>query len=126
MDTFIDSWELPFQDRPEKYPGKLKWTIISKRNCSLVDSSQYGKNKSLSLTTRQICAGNAAKSNKDACVGDSGGPMACMNKGGVELVGIVSFGPGCGGIENTPGVYTKVASYLDWLKPKMVTMLCTS
>ena len=28
------------------------------------------------------------------------------------LVGITSFGHGCG---NTPGVYTEVADYIDWI-----------
>ena len=107
---------------PSKFPGNLKWTNISKRKCSSVASSKLGKKDNLTLTTKQICAGNSANSNKDACQLDSGGPMACMSNGVVELVGIVSYGIGCGGTDNIPGVYTRVASYLNWIKPKMVTI----
>ena len=31
------------------------------------------------------------------------------------LVGIVSRGKGCG-LKNRPGIYTRVESYLDWIK----------
>lgn len=49
----------------------------------------------------------------------SGGPLMMYNT--VDdipfwyLVGIVSFGPIDCGTENVPGVYTKVASFLEWL-----------
>jgi secreted trypsin-like serine protease len=54
----------------------------------------------------QVCA--LGESGADSCQGDSGGPIVYYTKRGPRLVGIVSFGPGCG-IENTPGAYTDVA-----------------
>lgn len=41
--------------------------------------------------------------------GDSGGPLIVN---GVQ-VGIVSFGEGCG---KNPGVYTRITSFVDWIK----------
>lgn len=63
-----------------------------------------------------ICAGTA---NKDSCQNDSGGPLVQRDRKGVyTLVGIVSYGTGCGD-ETYPGVYTKVASYMDWMEKNM-------
>ena len=58
------------------------------------------------ITPRMICAGETGK---DTCGGDSGGPLT-INRGAgyTELVGIVSFGTGCGS-EGYPGVYSNVA-----------------
>lgn len=50
------------------------------------------------------------------CQGDSGGPLMLSVKNQWEQVGIVSFGKGCG---DYPGVYIKVASYLDWIKANL-------
>merc|ERR1712035_148234 len=48
-----------------------------------------------------------------ACMGDSGGPLAC----GGTIVGIVSFGPGeCDG---KPGVFTEVSQFRSWISSKM-------
>ncbi|GBP35093.1 Phenoloxidase-activating factor 2 [Eumeta japonica] len=59
-----------------------------------------------------ICAGG--EEGKDACKGDGGGPMVCERGGTWQLVGVVSWGIGCGQ-PGVPGVYVKVAHYLDWI-----------
>lgn len=76
------------------------------------------------LTANMICAGTTSGV-RDACNGDSGGPLFIEKDGGPEQVGIVSWGEGpmdasaaCGHA-NAYGVYTRVANYLDWIKEKM-------
>lgn len=55
--------------------------------------------------------------------GDSGGPlqvyrdtqdknMTCM----YDVIGVTSFGKGCGLAVNVPGVYTRVSNYLKWIE----------
>ncbi|KYB28923.1 hypothetical protein TcasGA2_TC031030 [Tribolium castaneum] len=60
-----------------------------------------------------VCAGG--EEGKDACKGDGGGPMVCERGGTWQVVGVVSWGIGCGQV-GIPGVYVKVAHYLDWIR----------
>jgi secreted trypsin-like serine protease len=59
-----------------------------------------------------LCAGSS--DGRDTCVGDSGGPLVRYQEKWV-LVGIVSWGVGCG-IEGLPGIYTRVSQYSNWIK----------
>ena len=57
-------------------------------------------------------------SGKDSCGGDSGGPL--VTRGDISgdpwyQVGIVSFGNTKCGAKGVPGVYTKVAAFVDWI-----------
>lgn len=61
------------------------------------------------VTPRMICAG-APEGEKDSCQGDSGGPL--VSKG--QLVGIVSWGKGCGH-GSFPGVYADVYDLKKWV-----------
>ncbi|MCX4965305.1 serine protease [Streptomyces sp. NBC_00654] len=55
-----------------------------------------------------VCAGDP-EGGHDACQGDSGGPLVARGR----LVGLVSWGSGCGRADS-PGVYTRVSAAMRW------------
>lgn len=70
-----------------------------------------------------LCAGFDA-GGKDSCAGDSGGPIVVETAHGAAQVGIVSWGDGCAE-PGLFGVYTRVATYVDWIVAQTGIDLCT-
>lgn len=65
-----------------------------------------------------LCAGYK-NGGKDACEGDSGGPlMVKQDNGHWVLAGTVSHGIKCAE-PNLPGIYMKVTAYKQWMKTVM-------
>lgn len=56
-----------------------------------------------------LCAGEP-QGGYDACQGDSGGPLVAQGR----LVGLVSWGNGCG-LADSPGVYTRISAAIEWM-----------
>jgi secreted trypsin-like serine protease len=74
-----------------------------------------------------LCASgtNEAGMEVDVCQGDSGGPLVRARGYGAfrtrpELIGIVSWGLGCG-VPGNPGYFTRVSTYKGWIERQMVS-----
>uniref|UniRef100_A0AAG5CRA8 Peptidase S1 domain-containing protein n=1 Tax=Anopheles atroparvus TaxID=41427 RepID=A0AAG5CRA8_ANOAO len=87
-----------------------------------LDQCRSMKYRASRITSNMLCAG---KGKQDSCQGDSGGPLLVRNGDKHEIVGIVSWGVGCGRA-GYPGVYTRVVRYLPWLRANLDdTCLCS-
>merc|ERR1712142_1438383 len=89
---------------------KVTLPVVSDEDCN----AAYSAN-GYSVADSMICAA-IEEGGKDSCQGDSGGPMVC----GEELIGIVSWGIGCGR-KGYPGVYAEVSYFMDWITETMAT-----
>ncbi|RXN24345.1 S-arrestin-like isoform X1 [Labeo rohita] len=79
----------------------------------IIDNKECSRHMMNNLTQNMLCGGVVGQI-KDACEGDSGGPMMTLFHDTWFLVGLVSWGEGCGQKDKL-GIYTKVSSYLDWI-----------
>lgn len=66
------------------------------------------------ITDNMFCAGYEEEV-QDACKGDSGGPFVVAYRGTWYLMGIVSWGEGCGEAGKY-GAFTRVSNYIPWIK----------
>ncbi|XP_061384880.1 trypsin-1-like isoform X2 [Danaus plexippus] len=81
------------------------------------------KYRATRITNNMLCAG---RSSTDSCQGDSGGPLLIQQGDRFQIVGIVSWGVGCGR-PGYPGVYTRITRYLPWLRANLKdTCLCAN
>jgi len=72
----------------------------------------------LLITSSMMCAGHEG-GETGACFGDSGGPLTLSTSGKEHVVGVVSWGIGCGR-PNLPSVYAKVSSANWWIHQRGV------
>jgi secreted trypsin-like serine protease len=86
--------------------------IVKKKKCK--------KAFSFRVTNSQLCAGYS-KGKKDACTGDSGGPLLCPKpraRGHHNqrwyVNGVTSYGEGCGQ-KRKFGIYTDVSKFYRWI-----------
>ncbi|MCX4819840.1 serine protease [Streptomyces sp. NBC_01142] len=76
-------------------------TVLSDAECGQAYPGGVGGRY---LESTMLCAGDP-RGGHDACQGDSGGPLVAQGR----LIGLVSWGSGCGLAQN-PGVYTRVSA----------------
>ncbi|MFI1397174.1 serine protease [Streptomyces sp. NPDC020681] len=78
-------------------------TVLADQACGLAYPGGLGGRY---VASTMLCAGDP-QGGHDACQGDSGGPLVARGR----LVGLVSWGNGCGQADS-PGVYTRISAFV--------------
>ncbi|KAJ0174983.1 hypothetical protein K1T71_009124 [Dendrolimus kikuchii] len=94
--------------------------IVNTQTCNRLLQPSFGR-KFIQFANHQLCAGKLS-GGSDVCQGDSGGPLQVKiqlpikTQGSMHtILGLISAGIGCAK-PNTPGVYTRVTSFIDWIE----------
>jgi secreted trypsin-like serine protease len=103
QNVMITGWGITESGAPSPRLKQVAVPLVAGEKCN-GPASYDGR-----ITDKMICAG-IDLGGKDSCQGDSGGPNT---KDGF-LIGIVSWGEGCGGPFKY-GVYTRVSQFADWI-----------
>ncbi len=98
------------QENPDVYSDTLKKVDIMIISRAICNSSNGYKGE---ISRNMFCAGDL-NGGKDACGGDSGGPLITLVNGEWVQTGIVSWGDICGKA-GKPGIYTNLNLYINWI-----------
>ncbi|MCK7627831.1 serine protease [Streptomyces sp. RS10V-4] len=88
------------------YASRLRSARVNVLRDSVCARAYPGSADGMYKAASMLCAGEP-KGGRDACQGDSGGPLVVHGR----LVGLVSWGTGCGR-PGSPGVYTRASALL--------------
>jgi secreted trypsin-like serine protease len=107
------------EGRPSVVLMRVPLDVMNEADCS---KTAYYRARTGPTT---VCA---ARTGKDTCTGDSGGPLMlnidrrqsddAQGARKTTQIGIVSWGKGCAQ-EGSPGVYTRITAYRDWIRRAM-------
>uniref|UniRef100_A0A3P9BBY1 Peptidase S1 domain-containing protein n=1 Tax=Maylandia zebra TaxID=106582 RepID=A0A3P9BBY1_9CICH len=107
----VAGWGITEENHTSDVLKSVRVTVIGRHKCNSCEYYNYAP----LITSDMVCAGSNGKKAADTCKGDSGGPLLC----GFQLVGVTSFGAGCGDIYK-PGVYSFPSKrQLKWIKETM-------
>ncbi|ROQ70065.1 trypsin [Streptomyces sp. 840.1] len=91
------------------YASSLRSANVSILPDSSCEEAYPGGRSGTYEASAMLCAGEP-QGGYDACQGDSGGPLVAHGR----LVGLVSWGAGCGRA-GSPGVYTRISAAIGWM-----------
>ncbi|XP_024089827.2 mastin-like [Pongo abelii] len=86
--------------------------IVGNRECDQQYQNESSSSDDRVILDDMLCAGSEGR---DSCQGDSGGPLVCRWNCTWVQVGVVSWGK-LHGLRGYPGVYTRVMSYMSWIR----------
>ena len=118
--AFIAGWgalQAGNNGQQQTFPDKLRGAyvrMVPGAECAQRFTSYFGQ-----VDDSQLCAGSV-QGQVDTCQGDSGGPLYRVSETSsrpVSVAGITSWGIGCGSA-STPGVYTQVTAYANWIQTR--------
>ncbi|WP_406342064.1 S1 family peptidase [Streptomyces sp. NBC_00648] len=89
------------------YASALRSSRVQVLADGVCERAYPGNTEGEYLGATMLCAGDP-RGGHDACQGDSGGPLVA----GGRLIGLVSWGSGCGQAES-PGVYTRISAFVS-------------
>jgi hypothetical protein len=101
---------------PKRPASELMLAKVKLVSATVCNTNPLFRQTASSVGRGQICA--LGDDQQDACQGDSGGPLVRKMGGRQTVVGLVSYGMGCG-LADTPGVYLDLRSYRGWIKGAM-------
>ncbi|XP_066262338.1 transmembrane protease serine 9-like [Euwallacea similis] len=87
--------------------------ILQEVDLEIITNQMCKVQANFTISSSQICTYTP---DKDACQSDSGGPLFWQNFHNMKklfLVGVISYGVGCA--SSSPGVHTRVTSFLNWI-----------
>lgn len=110
--TTVAGWGTTSESATEAAPAlrRVDVPVVGRAECS----DAYGFVGD--ITESMFCAGLLDEGGKDACAGDSGGPI--VNAATGRLIGLTSWGMGCARA-GYPGVYTRVGLFVSWVNANM-------
>lgn len=99
---------------------KVDLPVVGRQECESALRYQTKLGKFFRLHQSAMCAGG--ERGKDACEGDGGSGLYCQDpeSGLTKVVGVVSWGIGCGQ-KGVPGVYTNLAVFYQWIESVVAT-----
>uniref|UniRef100_A0A182YEY1 Uncharacterized protein n=1 Tax=Anopheles stephensi TaxID=30069 RepID=A0A182YEY1_ANOST len=108
---FVTGWGgSPKSNRPQSIQQFNKLSIVNRQLCETRLQNHATLGRKFKLHPSFVCA---AGNGTDVCQGAGGSPFACERDGRYYLVGLVSWGIGCG--DGIPAVLTNVAELSEWI-----------